>query len=101
MPLSQEAIQTILGIKERVDLLPEQMAKNLKITFFPYGEKKVSKNVLSFNKELENVLVDLGVEVIPYERTLIDIPFWQKIKIKTFCFSTKIEKYFKRGFWPI
>ena len=41
--LSQETIQEILGIKERVYIHPEEMADNMNITFFPLSRKNISK----------------------------------------------------------
>jgi len=37
--LSQEAIQKILGIDDKIISTPEEMAKNLTITFFPFESK--------------------------------------------------------------
>ena len=72
MPLSQEAIQLILGIKETFYLRPEEMAKHLKVTFFPVS-RKTSKFITIFSEKLKKTLIKLGVEILPYEQTLVPI----------------------------
>ena len=67
--LEVETIKKILGIRGKVDLNPEEMAKNLKITFFPY-EKNTDEDVLKFGKKLESAFNNLGVQVVPYNEAL-------------------------------
>jgi hypothetical protein len=42
MTLSPEAIQKILGIEGEIALTPKAMAKEVKVTFFPYVPANVS-----------------------------------------------------------
>lgn len=78
MPLSQEAIQKILGIEEKVSLTPEEMADKLNITFYPYVSPKTSKEVRDFSEKLKAVFLRLKVNIVPYENALITLP-WHKI----------------------
>lgn len=88
MPLSQEAIQAILGIKKKVDICPEKMAKNLNVTFFK-GHGASNDTVVNFSEKLKKTLTSLGVNIIPYENTLVSVPLFKKIKtvIKLFLYS--------------
>ena len=70
--LSQEAIQLILGIKEKVCVDPLDMARNLKVTFFP-REEKAESHVKQFSSMLKKTLLSLGAEIIPYDKTLVTI----------------------------
>lgn len=72
--ISKEAIQEILGIKEAVHLTPEEMADKLNITFYPFDEREVSKNVLQFRKQIESAFRRLKVNIVPYERALETVP---------------------------
>lgn len=81
--LSQEAISKILGIEEIVPLSAEEMADKMNITFYPYDKRKVSANVLSFVNKLEKVFTELRVNVVPYEKSLKEIPLHKSI-IKSF-----------------
>ena len=45
--LSQEAIEKILGIREKTTLTPEEMVGKLSLTFYPLKDSsKISKQVL-------------------------------------------------------
>lgn len=72
--LSQEAIQKILGIDEKVHITPEKMADELNVTFFPYNEKTVSSEVLQFLNQLKKTFLELKVNVVPYNEALVKIP---------------------------
>ena len=78
--LSQEALNKIIGIKETVPLSHNDMAKFMSVTMFPFKETEVSLNVLSFYKEVELKLKELGVNVIPYEKSLKHISVYKAIK---------------------
>lgn len=67
---SQEALEKILGIQHRVDVDVGQMLKNLTLTYYPYDSEKISKEVLSFNKQFEAVILELGIKIIPYKDAL-------------------------------
>lgn len=70
MPLSNEAIQIILGIKKDAPLTPEDMAKNLKVTYYPIDNENLSNEIKDFAKKLEITLKELGVKIIPYKQCL-------------------------------
>lgn len=76
---SQEIIKVILGIKEDVDMTPKEMSNNLTVTFFP-TESTSSDNVLNFSNKLREVFLDIGVNIISYEGSLVVVPFFKKIK---------------------
>lgn len=78
--LSQDALEAILGIEEKVIVTPEEMAKKLSVTFFPYDKNTVSKNILSFAKELEDMLIELDVNIIPYNDSLQRVPMKKIVK---------------------
>lgn len=90
--LSQEAIEQILGIEEKVDTTVEQMAGKLNITFFPHEKNKVSKNILSFADDLKKSLEELGVNIVPYEDSLFVMPIW-RICRRFFRILTNNTKY--------
>ena len=75
--LSKLAIERILGIETSTDLQPEQMAKKLVFTFFPYSSESCSRETLIFKDLLEAALLELGVRIVPYEKSL------EKISIAT------------------
>ncbi|MDD5318376.1 MAG: hypothetical protein PHF79_00945 [Candidatus Pacebacteria bacterium] len=78
--ISQEAIQTILGIKEKVQVTPEEMADHMNVVFFPNTSKNISKQVIDFRKRLESTLSDLKVNIVPYSDALERVPFGKTIK---------------------
>lgn len=76
--MSQESIQTILGIKEEVHTTPEAMAKQVTLAFYPNIEPETSEAVKKFSKELEKDLREIGVRIIPYQEAQEFYP-WSKI----------------------
>lgn len=78
--ITKAAIQEILGIKGNVRITPEEMAQDLKITFFPKIGKNADENVLSFSKDLKKTLEGLGVEVLDYESALEDVSVYKRIR---------------------
>jgi hypothetical protein len=67
--ISQEAAQKILGIKQSVHLSPQNMARELRVTLFPY-HSQATETVLDFGKKMEESLKRLGVEIVPYNDAL-------------------------------
>jgi len=65
--LSQETIQAILGIKEKIYVTPGEMADQLNIVFFPYDKDSVSQEILYFQDKLYTTLEKLKVNIVPYE----------------------------------
>lgn len=80
MSISQEAIQKILGIEEKISLRPGEMAKTLTVTFFPYNQNDASQNVKNFSEELKATLLELGVNVVPYKEALGKTPVYKILK---------------------
>jgi hypothetical protein len=78
--LTKEAVQEILGIKGNVMISPEDMASDLKVTFFPLTGKGVDANVLSFSEELKKTLLELGVKIVNYEDVLENVSFYKRLR---------------------
>lgn len=79
--LSAEAIEHILGLKERTVLRAEEMAKQLNVTFYPVEEGSIlSSSVESFTKDLKEALLSLGTNVVPYTESLEKVPVSRRIK---------------------
>ncbi len=72
--INQETEEVILGIKEKVYTVPEEMANNMNITFFPYDEGKISSEILNFNTKLKKTFEELNVNIVPYKEALTTIP---------------------------
>ncbi len=73
--LSQDAIQEILGIKEKTCLSPREMATMMKVSFFPYDTANISPEIQVFAEKLTKTFHELGVSVVPYADTLEKVPF--------------------------
>ena len=81
MPLSQEAIQKVLGLQEKhIPLEPEEMARDLVVTFYPEEGQIISPRVKAFGERLKEAFFRLGVKVVPYEEALIEIPRLQLLR---------------------
>lgn len=91
--LSQEAIQKILGIGEKVYVTPEEMADKLNVTFFPYDKTSVSEEVLLFLEQLKMTFQELKVNIVPYNEALVKIPV-QKILKKAYLLFLNNLLYF-------
>ncbi len=94
--LTQETLQKILGITEKVYLAPEEMADKMNITFFPYNPDDVSSEVLLFSRKLEKTFQDLHVNIVPYEDSLTLIPLYKVAKNTFKIFFANII-YISRG----
>jgi len=98
--ISQEAIQTILGIKEKVHIEPSEMADKLNITFYPFDPEKASAEVQVFQKKIEDTFTELKVNIVPYEKSLERVSIsWRIIRInKIFLnnFLYSIAKLFRK-----
>ncbi len=68
MNLSLEAIQNLLGIKEKIPLTPQEMARTLRVTFIPFS--KGEKGIELFAARLKSAMQEIGVEIIPYEEAV-------------------------------
>ncbi len=98
MPLTAAAIKTILDIKDDVVLDELEMAKKLNITFFPHVSKNANPAVISFSEKLKQAFIELGVNIIPYEQTLENVPWPRKIKMVRNLFLLNFKKFFKGDF---
>lgn len=94
--ISQEAIQKILGIDGNVCLKPEEMIKNVKLTFFPYSQEKVSREILSFSQEFKKYLEKIGVQIIPFEESLVPTPPLKIIKWYAYALINNLLYIFKK-----
>lgn len=70
MMINKEAAQQILGFEESVCLTPEEMAKDLTITIFPFQQPNLSPAILAFADRLIGVFRELGVRFIDFEEAL-------------------------------
>lgn len=66
--LSTGAIYRILGVKSPVPLTPEEMAKSLRVAFYP--EARHTQKLDDFLRKLRNGLKDSGVQMVSYEEAL-------------------------------
>jgi len=98
MRLSIDAIKTILDIKGQVCMSEQEMAKKLKVTFYPNISEDTSDNVRTFADNLKGTMIELGVEVIPYEQTLEKISFARKLKMLLMAISINIKNILKGEF---
>lgn len=80
MDWGKEAIKKILSINEDFDITPEQMARHLKVTFFSENEVFINQEVGFFLEQLKSSFKQLGVEIIPFEKSLIALPVRKKLK---------------------
>ncbi len=71
--IDQETIQAILGIKDKVYTKPEEMADKMNVTFFPYKQENVSKEVLYFAEKLKETFKELNANVVEYDKALTTI----------------------------
>jgi len=88
--LDIKIIKKILGIREKVNLSPEEMARDLSITFFPTGE--ADQKIQDFSQKLKKTFKDLGVNIIEYEDALVNLNIRQKFKLlfRIILFNTQI-----------
>ncbi len=67
---NSELIFDLLGISKDVPLTELEMAKSLTVTFQPPHRKNDLLN--SFSDNLKRALIEIGVNIIPYEDSLVD-----------------------------
>jgi hypothetical protein len=63
--IDEETARRIMGFERRVPLSPSEMARELRVTFYPIRE--ASERVRTFTLWLRQALIDCGVEVVSYE----------------------------------
>lgn len=79
--ISQEAIETILNIKEKSVITPKEMADKLNITFYPMSStKNTSTQVIYFTEKLKEAFNKLNVNIVPYEEALEVVPLKRRLK---------------------
>ncbi len=98
MALSVDAIKTILDIKRNVVLSENEMAKQLKVTFYSKQAQSASNSAREFAVHLEKTFKDLGVEVIPYEQSLENISFRRKFKMAIMTIAVNLKNILKGEF---
>lgn len=97
MQISLDAIQKILGINEDVPVTPEEMAKMIRVTFYPWHNHKVSNNIVAFSEKLRSAFLELGVEVVPYDQAFGGMSLKRKLKIILAVLMGKMPKGVKIG----
>lgn len=80
--ISYDAIKSILGIKEKVTLTPEEMAKILNITIFPFDPAKTDPKLVDFSNRVLLAFKNVGVNIVPYEKA-IEL-MWLRHTVKRF-----------------
>lgn len=100
--LSQDACETILGIRERTVLSAEAMADTLNVTFFPSPpDLQQSEDVAAFIVALRTLFDELHVNVVPYEQALMRVPLSRVVRrFFQLCANNALfvlEYPFKRG----
>jgi hypothetical protein len=76
--LTQDTIQKILGINERVFITKEEMAKQFVVTFSPHTSN-ASANVIHFGEKLRESLLRIGVQITSYEDSWVDVPVKKRL----------------------
>lgn len=98
MGLSIEAIKKILDIQDDIVMSEDEMAKKLKVTFYPKISKDTTGKVREFAYNLKESLIELGVDIIPYEETLEYIKLSRKFKMLLMAVSINIKNLMKGNF---
>lgn len=91
--ISYEAIEKILGIEEKTKISPEEMADNLNLTFFPHTTSETTPEVSDFVLKLRQTLLELKVNIVPYEDALEEIPLTERAN-KTFRYLANNTLYY-------
>ena len=87
--ISKESIEKILGMAGNICLTPNEMVPRVKVTFFPFSPQNLSEEIKDFSNDLKAVLTKIGVEIIPFEETLISLPTSKIVKWYIFAFINK------------
>lgn len=94
--LSIKGIEELLGVSTETAIAPEAMAKQLRITFFPYKKEEQSLQILNFVKLLEENLAELGADIIPYQDTIVYIPLGRRLKRVSKIILSNIRYVFRK-----
>lgn len=89
-----EVIKKVLDINKNVYLTPQEMAKNLVVTFYPTKNK--NEKVKDFTENFKKALFDLGVKIVPYGDCIIELSLIERLKLKL-PFYAKFGKKIKKG----
>jgi hypothetical protein len=76
--LTQQTIQKILGINEKVHLSKGAMVEKFNVTFSPYSDE-ASTEVRDFSEKLKESFERLNVKVVPYNEIWIKIHFLKRV----------------------
>ncbi len=76
---SQEALQKILGIEEKVYTDVSEMADKLNVAFYPHSNS-ASQNVVNFSNKLKDSLVRLKVNIVPPDEIWEKTPLSKRVK---------------------
>ncbi|PCI28310.1 hypothetical protein COB52_03865 [Candidatus Kaiserbacteria bacterium] len=74
------AANTCIDFEEVTPITSREMASELKVTFFPSTSPDLSDPIVKYSEKLRTTLIDLGVEVIPYEEVLEFVPVGKRLK---------------------
>jgi len=79
--LSTDALEALIGLKEKTALSERAMAERVSVAFFPIQKNEtVSKAVRDFAQLLESNLKRAGVTIVPYEKALEKVPLKKRGK---------------------
>jgi hypothetical protein len=78
--IKTESVAQLLEMDSEIKTAPEAMASEVCLTVFPFDPDEESSEVLNFYHELRNQLEAVGVEIIPFEDALIELPLTTVLK---------------------
>lgn len=86
--ISQNGIQKILGIAEKVHVKPEDMSTQMVVSFYPDGNRDISENIKNATALLRQKLQKFGVKEIPYEDIFTRVSLNKRLKrFSRFCLN--------------
>jgi len=78
--LTKKTIQEIFSLEDYFHLLPEEMAKEVSVTFYPYDSNNVGSELEEFNEKLRDSFKRLGVNIVPYEKAFQIVPVYKILR---------------------
>lgn len=94
--LHEGAAKALLGLERPLPLDEGGLADQLAVTFFPKVPESASDEVRRFAGELREALVAAGVEVVPYEEALTEVPRKKLAKWYGLAVLSDLKKPFDR-----
>lgn len=98
--ISQQAIQAILGIKEKIHTRSEDMAKQMIVSFYPQKDN-VSENIRKAEDLLRKKLLFFGVKEIPYSEVFTKVSLCKRVRRALKLYINNIIYLFRRIFGSV